>query len=65
LNLAEAGRRVGRDRFHQFRIASGSAAEVTACLRVAEAFGYVQFDSVAGALRSAYRVRAMAWGMTH
>jgi four helix bundle protein len=65
LNLAEAGRRVGRDRFHQFRVASGSAAEVTACLQVAEAFGYVEIGSVAGALRSADRVCAMTWSLTH
>ena len=65
LNLAEARRRVGRDRLHQFRVAAGSADEVTACLRVAEAFGYVELSSVAAALGSADRVRAMTWSLTH
>jgi four helix bundle protein len=64
LNLAEARRRVGRDRLHQFRVAAGSADEVTACLRVAEGLGYVELASVAGALRSADRVRAMVWSLT-
>ena len=65
LNLAEARRRVGRDRLHQFRVAAGSADEVTACLRVAEAFGYVGLDSVAAALELADRIRAIAWTLTH
>jgi hypothetical protein len=38
LNLREGRRRVGRDRQHRFRIAAGSADEVIACLRVAEAW---------------------------
>jgi four helix bundle protein len=64
LSLGEAARRAGRDRAYQFRVAAGSAAEVTACLRVAEAFGYVELGFVASALRSADRVRAMTWSLT-
>src|SRR5438477_10962622 len=59
LNLAEARRRVGADRLHQFRIAAGSADEVTACLRVAEALGYVDLNAVSPALECADRVRAI------
>jgi four helix bundle protein len=65
LNLAEARRRDGRDRRHQFRVAAGSADEVTACLRVAEALGYLELDSVATALSCADRVRAIVWTLTH
>lgn len=65
LNLSEAGQRIGRDRLHQFRVAAGSAAEVTACLRVAEALGYVEQSSVAQALDHADAVRAIVWRLTH
>ena len=65
LNLAEARRRIGRDRLHQFRVAAGSADEVTACLRVAEALGYLELPSVADALDCADRVRAIVWTLTH
>ena len=65
LNLAEARRRVGGDRLHQFRVAAGSADEVTACLRVAEALGYVELSAVTGALDRADQVRAIVWKLTH
>ncbi len=65
LNLAEGRRRTGRDRLHQFRVAAGSADEVTACLRVAEALGYVELPSVAQALERADRIRAITWTLTH
>ena len=59
LNVAEARRRVGRDRANRYRIALGSAAEVTACLDVAAALGYVDAAKAAAALELADRVRAM------
>ena len=65
LNLAEARRRAGGDRLHQFRVAAGSADEVTACLRVAEALGYVELNAVTDALDRADRVRAIVWKLTH
>ena len=65
LNLAEARRRIGKDRLHQFRVAAGSADEVTACLRVAEALGYVELPSVSEALDRADRIRAIVWTLTH
>ena len=64
LNLAEGRRRVGKDRLHLFRIASGSSDEVTACLRVAAAFGYLPEAAVAKALGHADRVRAIVWSLT-
>ena len=61
LNIAEAARRTLRDRRNRFRIALGSAAEVSACLEVAIAFGYFEPAQVAAALELADRVRAMTY----
>jgi four helix bundle protein len=41
LNVAEGSGSFGRMRTAQYRTALGSARETLACLRVAEAFGYV------------------------
>ena len=41
LNIAEASGSFGRMRTARYRTALGSARETLACLRVAEAFGYV------------------------
>ena len=65
LNLSEGRRRVGRDRLHLWRIAAGSADEVLAALRVAQAWGYVEQDLVAESLALLDRVLAMLWRMTH
>jgi four helix bundle protein len=65
LNLREGGRRNGKDRIHLWRVSSGSAAEVVAALRVAEAFGYLPSDVTAPALGLCDRVLAMTWRMTH
>ena len=65
LNLAEGSRRVGRDRGHCFRIASGSAAEVRAALAVAQAWGYVDAEAGAKATALLDRVLAMLWRLTH
>ena len=64
LNLAEGRRRSGKDRIHLWRIAAGSANEVVAGLRVAEAFGHVGAGQVEGALGYCDRVLAMLWRMT-
>jgi len=61
LNVAEARRRIGRDRGHLFRIALGSAAEVDAALRVALGWGYVDASDVAEPLAVLDQVQAMAW----
>ena len=64
LNLAEGGRRRGKDRIHLWRVASGSAAEVRASLRVAEAFGYLDAAGTDEALGLCDRMLAMLWGLT-
>ena len=65
LNLAEGRRRTGKDRVHLWRIAAGSANEVVASLRVAEAFGYLTGDVAALSLALCDRVLAMLWRLTH
>jgi len=65
LNVSEGSRRNGKDRLHLFRIAAGSADEVVASLRVAEAFGYVQAAGTARSLELCDRVLAMLWRLTH
>ena len=42
LNIAEGGGSFGRVRTARYRTALGSARETLSCLRVAEAFGYVE-----------------------
>ena len=64
LNIAEAARRTLRDRRNRFRIALGSAAEVSACLEVALAFGYVEHAQIAEALELADRVRALTYRLS-
>jgi four helix bundle protein len=64
LNLSEGRRRNGRDRLHLWRIAAGSADEVVASLRVAEAWGHVDGSSIAPALTLCDRVLAMLWRLT-
>jgi four helix bundle protein len=65
LNLSEGTRRIGKDRNHLWRIAAGSADEVAASLRVAEAFGYLQVAVTARSLAVCDRILAMLWRMTH
>lgn len=65
LNVAEGRRRQGRDRVHLWRIAAGSADEVVASLRVAEAWGIVDAAAIAAALALCDRVLAMLWRLTH
>jgi four helix bundle protein len=43
LNVAEGSGSFGRMRTARYRTALGSARETLACLRVAEAFGYVEW----------------------
>ena len=64
LNVAEGNRRAGRDRRYAFRVAAGSADEVRAALRVAEAWGYLDGASIAAPLALADRVCALLWRLT-
>jgi four helix bundle protein len=64
LNLAEGSGRTGQDRVRVFRIAAGSAQEVTASLRVALALAYVTEAEAAPALELVGRVRSMLWRLT-
>ena len=61
LNVSEARRRVGGDRPHLFRVALGSAAEVSAALEVAVGWGYLTPSEIAEPLAVLDRIRAMAW----
>ena len=65
LNVAEARKREGKDRGFLFRIAGGSAAEVEAALKVAEAWGYLDGASLAEARALLDRLGALLWRLTH
>lgn len=65
LNLSEGRRRNGRDRLHLWRVAAGSADEIVASLRVAEAWGHLDAASIAPVLALCDRVLAMLWRLTH
>ena len=65
LNIAEANRRGGRDRIHQWRVAAGSADEVRAGLYTAIAWGDLEAASVRKPLELIDRVVAMLWRLTH
>jgi four helix bundle protein len=64
LNLSEGRRRTGGDRGHLFRIASGSAAEVQACLDVAEALGHLRAEDLEASLELLDRLQAMCWRLS-
>ena len=48
LNIKEGARRRGSDRRYHFTVAAGSADEVRGCLEVAEAWGHMEADAIAG-----------------
>ncbi|MCB9899631.1 MAG: four helix bundle protein [Planctomycetes bacterium] len=64
LNIAEGGRRVGKDRKHLWRVALGSADEVRVALRTAVAWGDLDEARLVRPLALLDRVIAMLWKMT-
>ena len=65
LNLAEGRMRVGLDRADLYRRAAGSAAELTAALRIARSRGYITPADYAAVDGPLDEVRAIAWTLTH
>ncbi len=65
LNLAEGRKRVGRDRLNHWRIAAGSADEVLAGLRVADAWGDLNPECCKKSFQLLDRISAMLWRLTH
>lgn len=59
LNVAEGGRREGKDRGYHFRISAGSAQELRMALELAEAFALVERGSLARVLGLVDRELAM------
>lgn len=55
---------MGKDRWHLYRTAEGSAAEVHAQLRIAEALGQLPMDQIAASLQLADKLTAMCFGLT-
>ncbi|MGA7741678.1 MAG: four helix bundle protein, partial [Polyangia bacterium] len=63
--LAEGSQRTGRDRFHLYRVAAGSAAEVRTALALATTWGYVAQAQAAPAYALLDRIVAILWRLTH
>ena len=63
LNLGEGSRRVGNDRTHLFRVASGSAEEVRTAIRVAEAWGYFDESRAGDVLDDIDRLQRLIYGL--
>ena len=64
-NLAEGHGRSGRDRFHHWRIAYGSAKEVNCHLQLLTATGAIDRRAARNALQLFDEVRAMTWRLLH
>ena len=64
LNLAESRGRAGKDKLHFLRIALGSAEEVTACLYVAIAWGYLAEGETHELVADLVHLRGMLGKMT-
>ena len=64
-NLAEGAGRSGRDRFHHWRIAYGSAKEVDTHLRLLIGAGAIDSTRAESSLDLFDDVRAMTWRLLH
>ena len=65
LNVAEGGKRGGKDRGYHFRIAAGSAAELRAALQLAVTFDFVSAERVAPIDALLDRELAMLYRLEH
>jgi four helix bundle protein len=63
--LDEGSQRTGRDRFHLYRVAAGSAAEVRTALALATTWGYIVQPQAAAAHALLDRIVAILWRLTH
>jgi four helix bundle protein len=65
LNIAEGNGRTGRDRQQHFKIAYGSASEVSSAVEVAIRWGDIERDAkVADVLGRLDQIRAILWTLT-
>jgi len=64
-NIAEGAGRSGRDRYHHWRIAYGSAKEVDTHLRLLTGAGAIDNLKAATAIHLFDDVRAMTWRLLH
>ncbi len=64
-NIAEGAGRSGRDRFHHWRIAYGSAQEVDTHLRLLVGTGSINTSRAEVAIRLFDDVRALTWRLLH
>jgi four helix bundle protein len=62
-SIGEGAAQIGKRRVEHYRLALGSAIEVSSHLQGAVAWGYV--DDVSAATSLIDRVRAMLWRLTH
>ena len=65
LCISDGRKRAGLDRPDLYRKAAGSADELTTCIRIARARGYISPADFAHVDEQLDRVRAMLWRLTH
>ena len=61
LNVAEGGKRTGKDRGYHFSIGAGSADELKTALEIAVAFGHIAESALEPVLPLIDRELAMLW----
>ena len=64
LNLGEGRHRIGRDRGHHYRIAAGSAGELTTALRIALGRKLISAAQFGAAEATLDQLRAILWRLT-
>ena len=65
LNVAEGGKRMGKDRNYHFSVSAGSADELKTALEIAVAFGHLTEGSLTTAMALLDRELAMLWRLRH